>query len=93
MEQTPEIFLRRLLLFWWFCGTFAGKSPAFVVVLVVLWNICRRISGFCSYIDVILEHLPEIAGNCRKLYKVKNYIKVILLYFLITSWLLKIIGY
>ncbi|WP_421777906.1 hypothetical protein [Gardnerella sp. KA00747] len=40
--------LRRLLLFWWFFGTFAGKSPAFVAVLAFLWNICRKISGVCA---------------------------------------------
>jgi len=28
MEHSPEIS-RRLLLFWWFFGTFAGKYPTF----------------------------------------------------------------
>ena len=32
LEHLRENF-RRLLLFWLFCGTFAGKFPAFVVVL------------------------------------------------------------
>ena len=33
MEHLPEFFLRRLLLFWWFLGTFAGDfPPAFVLV-------------------------------------------------------------
>ena len=50
--------LRHLLLFWWFFGTFAGETPAFVAVLVVLWNICGRISGICCYFGGFLEHLP-----------------------------------
>ena len=48
-----------MLLFWWFFGTFAGKTPAFVAVLAVLWNICGKIPGICSYVGVILEHLRE----------------------------------
>ena len=32
LEHLPDN-LRRLLLFWWFCGTFAGKFPAFVVAV------------------------------------------------------------
>ena len=48
LEHLREFFLRKMLLFWWFFGTFAGKSPAFVVVLVVLWNICGKISGVCA---------------------------------------------
>jgi len=39
VEHLRENF-RRLLLFWWFCGTFAGKFPAFVAALANLWNIC-----------------------------------------------------
>ena len=41
VEHLRENF-RRLLLFWWFFGTFAGKTPAFVAVLDVFWNILRR---------------------------------------------------
>ncbi len=42
-----------------FFGTFAGEfSPAFVAVLVVLWNICGRISGICCYFGGFVEHLP-----------------------------------
>ena len=37
-----------MLLFWPFCGTFAGIFPVFVVVLAVFWNICRRITGHLS---------------------------------------------
>ncbi|WP_421778132.1 hypothetical protein [Gardnerella sp. KA00747] len=67
MEHLPEFFLRHLLLFWPFYGTFAGVfSPAFVAVLAVLWNICRSFfSGFCSYISHIMEHLPENLRGLR----------------------------
>ena len=48
MEHLPENS-RRLLLFWPFFGTFAGDfSPAFVAVLVVFWNILRKIPGVCG---------------------------------------------
>ncbi|WP_421777866.1 hypothetical protein [Gardnerella sp. KA00747] len=63
MEHLRENF-RHLLLFWWFFGTFAGEFPAFVAVLVVLWNICRRISGVCCCFGGFVEHLRE---NFRRL--------------------------
>ncbi|WP_250309911.1 hypothetical protein [Gardnerella sp. Marseille-Q2328] len=51
--------LRQMLLFWWFFGTFAGKSPVFVAVLVVFWNICGKNSGKCCCFGGFLEHLRE----------------------------------
>lgn len=39
--------------------TFAGKFPAFVVVLVLDDNICRGISGVCCRFGVMRKHLPE----------------------------------
>ncbi len=29
MEHSPEFFLRKMLLFWWFSGTFAGVLTGF----------------------------------------------------------------
>ena len=52
--------LRHLLLFWPFFGTFAGEFPAFVAILVVFWNICRKIPGICCCFRRFLEHSPEI---------------------------------
>ena len=49
LEHLLEFFLRVLLLNLRNYGTFSGVfSPAFVVVLVVLWNICRKISCVCG---------------------------------------------
>ena len=54
-EHLREFFLRQMLLFWWFFGTFAGIFPVFVAVLVVLWNICRKIVGRLSlFLSVVL---------------------------------------
>ena len=64
MEHLRENFLV-LLLFWWFFGTFAGKTPAFVAVLAVLWNICGKNSGVCCCFGRFLEHSPEnLPGFC-----------------------------
>ena len=64
VEHLRENF-RRLLLFWWFFGTFAGVfSPENVAVLVVFWNICGKISGVCCCFGGFLEHLRE---NLRRL--------------------------
>ena len=49
-----------MLLFWPFCGTFAGEFPGFVAVLAVLWNICGSFfSGKCCCFGGFLEHLRE----------------------------------
>ena len=65
LEHLREFFLRKMLLFWWFFGTFAGKFPAFVAVLAVFWNICGSFfSGKCCCFGCFLEHLRE---NFRRL--------------------------
>ena len=61
LEHLRE-FSRHLLLFWWFFGTFAGKTPANVAVLAVLWNICGNFPSVCCCFGRFLEHLPE---DCR----------------------------
>ena len=61
-EHLREFFLRQMLLFWWFFGTFAGKSPVFVAELVVLWNICGNFPSVCCCFGGFVEHFPE---DCR----------------------------
>ena len=58
-EHFREFFLRQMLLFWPFFGTFAGIFPAFVAVLVVFWNICGNFPGICCCFGGFLEHLRE----------------------------------
>ena len=54
-----------------FFGTFAGVfSPAFVVVLAVLWNICRKIPGVCCCFCVFVEHSPEFF--LRQMFKITS---------------------
>ena len=60
LEHLRENFLV-LLLFWPFCGTFAGKTPAFVAVLAVLWNICGKNSGVCCCFGRFVEHFRGIS--------------------------------
>ncbi|WP_421778135.1 hypothetical protein [Gardnerella sp. KA00747] len=49
LEHLREFFLRKMLLFCWFFGTFAGVfSPENVAVLLVFWNICGKIPGVCA---------------------------------------------
>ena len=66
LEHLREFFLRKMLLFWLFFGTFAGVfSPENVVVLLVFWNICGSFfSGKCCCFAGFLEHLRE---NSRRL--------------------------
>ena len=43
-----------------FSSAFVADFPGFVAVLVVLWNICGRISCVCCCFGGFLEHFPEI---------------------------------
>ncbi|WP_250310142.1 hypothetical protein [Gardnerella sp. Marseille-Q2328] len=73
MEHLREFFLRKMLLFWLFFGTFAGVfSPENVAVLLVFWNICGSFfSGKCCCFAGFLEHLRE--NSRRLLLNLRNY--------------------
>ena len=46
MEHSPEFFLRKMLLFWWFFGTFAGVLTGFCCWIG--WCLAGVVNS-CSY--------------------------------------------
>ncbi len=56
LEHLPEFFLRKMLLFWPFFGTFAGDFPAFVAVLVFFGTF----SGVFSPGFIVHQTLPTL---------------------------------